>query len=71
MTTAIPRLRGFALSLCRNREQAEDLLQGALLLACANIDSFAAGTSMQAWLFTILRNHFYSECRRQRRFSQA
>jgi RNA polymerase sigma-70 factor, ECF subfamily len=71
MTTAIPRLRGFALSLCRNREQAEDLLQGALLLACANIGSFAAGTSMQAWLFTIRRNHFYSECRRQRRFSRA
>jgi RNA polymerase sigma-70 factor (ECF subfamily) len=71
MITAIPRLRGFALSLCRNREQAEDLLQGALLLACANIGSFAAGTSMQAWLFTILRHHFYSECRRQRRFSRA
>jgi RNA polymerase sigma-70 factor (ECF subfamily) len=71
MITAIPRLRGFALSLCRNREQAEDLLQGALLLACANIGSFTAGTSMQAWLFTILRHHFYSECRRQRRFSRA
>jgi RNA polymerase sigma-70 factor (ECF subfamily) len=71
LITSIPRLRGFALSLCRNREQAEDLVQGTLLLACANIDSFVSGTSMQAWLFTILRNHFYSECRRQRRFSRA
>jgi RNA polymerase sigma-70 factor (ECF subfamily) len=71
LITAIPRLRGFAISLCRNREQAEDLVQGALLLACANIGSFVPGTSMEAWLFTILRNHFYSECRRQRRFSRA
>src|SRR5258708_8420494 len=71
LITAIPRLRGFAISLCRSREQAEDLVQGALLLACANIGSFVPGTSMEAWLFTILRNHFYSECRRQRRFSRA
>lgn len=71
LITTIPRLRSFALSLCRNREQAEDLVQGALVLACANIASFVPGTSMQAWLFTILRNHFYSEIRRQRRFSRA
>lgn len=66
---AIPRLRAFAMSLCRNREQAEDLVQGALLLACANIASFAPGTNMNAWLSAILRNHFYSEWRRQRRFT--
>lgn len=31
---AIPKLRAFAISLCRNTEEAEDLVQGALLLAC-------------------------------------
>ena len=71
LITAIPRLRASAISLCRNTEQAEDLVQGALMLACANITSFAPGTNMDAWLFTILRNHFYSECRRQRRFLRA
>ncbi len=68
---AIPKLRAFAISLCRNTEEAEDLVQGTLLLACRNIGSFKPGSSMEAWLCTILRNHFYSEYRRQRRFSRA
>jgi len=67
MLAAIPRLRAFAVSLCRNGDQAEDLVQEALLRACANIASFEPGTNMLAWLFTILRNVFYSECRRRRR----
>jgi RNA polymerase sigma-70 factor, ECF subfamily len=70
MLAAIPNLRAVALALCRNREQAEDLVQGSLLLACANIASFTPGTSMNAWLCTILRNHFYSEYRRERRASR-
>src|SRR3984893_299946 len=67
MLAALPNLRAFAISLCRNRDQAEDLVQGTLLQACANIGSFQTGTNMSAWLFTILRNQFYSECRRRRR----
>jgi RNA polymerase sigma-70 factor (ECF subfamily) len=67
LLAAIPKLRGFAISLCRNGDQAEDLVQGALLRACANISLFQPGTNMYAWLCTILRNQFYSECRRRRR----
>jgi RNA polymerase sigma-70 factor, ECF subfamily len=67
MLAAIPKLRAFAISLCRNGDQAEDLVQGTLLRACAKISSFQPGTNMSAWLFTILRNQFYSECRRRRR----
>jgi RNA polymerase sigma-70 factor (ECF subfamily) len=67
MLAAIPKLRAFAISLCRNGDQAEDLVQGTLLRACAKIRSFEPGTNMSAWLFTILRNLFYSECRRRRR----
>jgi RNA polymerase sigma-70 factor (ECF subfamily) len=62
-----PSLRSFAISLCRNGDQAEDLVQATLLRACAKIRSFEPGTNMSAWLFTILRNLFYSECRRRRR----
>jgi RNA polymerase sigma-70 factor (ECF subfamily) len=29
-----------------------------------SIEKFEPGTNMSAWLFTILRNLFYSECRR-------
>ena len=59
-------MRAFALSLCRNRDEAEDLVQGALLRACAKIRLFEPGSDMDAWLCTILKNQFYSECRRRR-----
>jgi RNA polymerase sigma-70 factor (ECF subfamily) len=67
MLAAIPKLRAFAISLCRNSDHAEDLVQEALLRACAKITSFEPGTNMLAWLFTILRNLFYSQCRRRRK----
>jgi RNA polymerase sigma-70 factor (ECF subfamily) len=67
MLAAIPKLRAFAISLCRNGDQAEDLVQETLLRACTSIDSFKPGTHMYAWLSTILRNHFYSEWRKRRR----
>jgi RNA polymerase sigma-70 factor, ECF subfamily len=67
MLSLIPKLRAFAVSLARNRDQAEDLIQETLLSACRNIDGFQPGTNMAAWLFTILRNHFYTEHRKRRR----
>jgi RNA polymerase sigma-70 factor, ECF subfamily len=67
MLSLIPKLRAFAVSLSHDRDQAEDLIQETMLSACRNIDRFEAGTNMSAWLFTILRNHFYSEYRRRRR----
>jgi hypothetical protein len=39
MLTAMPKLLAFAISLCRNRDQAEDLVQDTMLRACANIKS--------------------------------
>ncbi len=35
--------------------------------AWGNLHSFTAGTNMRAWLFTILRNTFYSNCRKVKR----
>lgn len=64
---AAPSLRAFALSLCGNADRADDLVQETLLRAWANIHSFEPGTNMHAWLFTILRNLFRSEYRKQRR----
>jgi RNA polymerase sigma-70 factor, ECF subfamily len=37
---AIPQLRGFAVSLCRNTERADDLVQETLLRALSKIDLF-------------------------------
>jgi RNA polymerase sigma-70 factor (ECF subfamily) len=63
----IPRLRAFAISLCGKREEADDLVQETLVKAWSHIESFQPGTNMIAWLFTILRNEFYSSRRKRRR----
>lgn len=63
----IGAMRAFALSLARNDAEADDLVQEALIKAWKNISSFQAGTNMQAWLFTILRNTFYSNRRKAKR----
>jgi len=67
MLAAIPHLRAFAISLSGNIERADDLVQVALLRGLENLDKFQPGTSMQAWLFTILRNQFHTDYRRRRR----
>lgn len=64
---ALPRLRAFARSLCGNRDRADDLVQETITRALANRDKFQPGTNLNAWLVTILRNHFYSEGRKRRR----
>ena len=67
MVAAIPRLRAFAVSLCGNPDRADDLVQETLAKALLNIKSFSIGTNLLAWLFTILRNAYYSEFRKRRR----
>ena len=63
----LPSLRAFAMSLTRNRSAADDLVQDTIVKAWTNIDKFAIGTNLQAWLFTILRNTYYSSLRKSRR----
>jgi RNA polymerase sigma-70 factor, ECF subfamily len=60
-------MRAFALSLSRNDAEADDLVQETLVKAWKNIARFEPGTNMQAWLFTILRNTFYSLRRKRGR----
>jgi RNA polymerase sigma-70 factor (ECF subfamily) len=67
MVKALPHLRAFAISLTGNVDRADDLVQHALLNGLRNLEKFQPGTNMQAWLFTILRNLFYSEIRKRRR----
>lgn len=67
MVSAIPKLRAFAVSLCGNQDRADDLVQETLARGLLNIASFTPGTNLLAWLFTILRNAYYSEFRKRRR----
>jgi RNA polymerase sigma-70 factor (ECF subfamily) len=63
----LPNLRAFAIALCRDTDQADDLVQETMLNAWKGIDSFKEGTNLRAWLFTILRNTYFSQCRKRRR----
>jgi RNA polymerase sigma-70 factor (ECF subfamily) len=60
----VPALRAFALSLARNPATADDLVQDTIVKAWANFDKFRPGTDLKAWLFSILRNTFFSQRRK-------
>lgn len=66
----LPALRAFARALTRGRSEADDLVQETLLKALSNIDKFQPGTNLRAWLFTILRNNFYTDIRKRKRESE-
>ncbi len=67
LVSHLPALRAFALSLTRNGATADDMVQDTIVKAWTNIEKFEVGTNMRAWLFTILRNTYYSSRRKAKR----
>ena len=67
LLATIPSLRAFAVSLAQNSDKADDLVQETLVKAWDKHESFQPGTNLKAWLFTILRNEFYSQMRKRGR----
>ena len=63
----IPALRAFAWSLSHNSSDADDLVQDTLIKAWTHRAKFELGTNLRAWLFTILRNTYYTAVVRRRR----
>ncbi len=63
----LPSLRAFAITLCRDATLADDLVQDTLLKAWQKFHLYQPGTQLRAWLFTILRNGFYSGLRKRSR----
>ncbi len=61
IVSLIPALRAFARTFCRNPTDADDLVQETLTKALAKIHQFEPGTRMKSWLFTIMRNTFYTK----------
>lgn len=57
-------LQPFALSLTRDNENAKDLLQETIYRALANREKYNVGTNIKAWLYTIMRNIFINNYRR-------
>ena len=64
---AIPGLRAFGMSLTARPDRADDLVQETLMKAWKHSDSFEPGSNMKAWLYTILRNEFYTQLRKRKR----
>jgi RNA polymerase sigma-70 factor, ECF subfamily len=67
LVAAMPNLRAFAISLSGNVHTANDLVQETMLKAWSNQSKFEAGTNFKSWLFTILRNTYFSDFRRGKR----
>lgn len=67
MTGFLPSLRAFAFSLSRNSADADDLVQETLTKAWAHRERFEPGSNLRAWLFTILRNSWYTGAAKRRR----
>jgi RNA polymerase sigma-70 factor (ECF subfamily) len=67
VVSLIPALRAFAWSLSHNSSDADDLVQDTLIKAWTHRDKFETGTNLRAWLFTILRNTYYTAVVRRRR----
>ncbi|WP_336486586.1 NepR family anti-sigma factor [Methylobacterium nigriterrae] len=65
LLAAVPSLRAFALSLTSNPARSDDLVQDTLLKGWQHRARFQPGTNLNAWLFTILRNIFYSDHRKR------
>ena len=55
----------FAYMLTSNRDDAYDLLQDTTLKALDNEDKYADNTNFKGWVFTIMRNIFINNYRRQ------
>jgi RNA polymerase sigma factor (sigma-70 family) len=56
----IPALRAFARTFYRNPNDADDLVQDTLLKAIKSFDSFEPNSRLKSWMFTIMRNTFYT-----------
>lgn len=58
-------LLNFALQLTTDRDEANDLLQDTTLKALDNADKYVENVNFKGWIFTIMRNIFINNYRRQ------
>ncbi len=58
------KLHYYAISLTSDSDRAEDLLQETFLKALTYRDKFSQGTNFRAWVYTIMKNTFINDYRR-------
>lgn len=64
----VPRLCQLARRCLRNREDAEDAVQDAVMLAFKHVDQFEGRARMSSWLTAILLNSVRTQIRRRPRY---
>lgn len=69
VTALLGGLYGAALRLVKNRADAEDLVAECVAKAWAHFGALHDRGCFRAWIFRILTNTFFSECRRTRTLS--
>ncbi|PZQ50689.1 MAG: RNA polymerase subunit sigma-70 [Rhodovulum sulfidophilum] len=62
----VPRLRRFALGLCGNAHDADDLVQAACERALKNEAAFCRGSRMDSWMYRIIQNLWLDTRRRSK-----
>lgn len=63
-------LQPFAQSLTQDADDAKDLCQETMLRALLYRDKYQMGTNLKAWLYTIMRNTFINQYRRNKRMTK-
>ena len=67
MENELTPLRNYALSLTHNIDETKDLVQETILKAYRYKEKFQAGTNLRGWLYTILKNSFINNYRRDQK----
>lgn len=57
-------LRSFAMNFTKNMDDADDLVQDTLVKAISYSKMYVEGTNLKGWLYTIMRNTFINDYRR-------
>jgi len=60
-------LYNFALKMTNDTDEADDLLQETFLKAFKYFDKFERGTNCKAWLYSIMRNTYINDYRREQK----
>ncbi len=68
LLACLPDMHAFTRFLVKDYERADDLVQEATLRVLAAADQFQPGTNFKAWVFTIIRNLYYNELQKTKRF---
>ncbi len=63
-------LKPYAHSLTQDMEDAKDLFQETIMRALTNREKYQVGTNLKAWLYTIMRNIFINNYRKNKRFTK-